>query len=152
MNTPYELLQDHPLYGLDRAIAGYLAPLLEQKLAEPFRRYRDREDAMTTAAVEATRQLGAGLAGRALTLQEELLARPDPGPALAQAWHELLDKAEGEWRDLCQLYGDVRAELRDLACMAAAQQTAIHSGDSAHAELVCRILGLDSALAPTWLP
>lgn len=152
MDKPCELLEDHTLYGLDRAIASYLEPRLEQRLGEPFRRCCDREDAMTAAAVEATGQLVAGLAGQDLALQEELLARGDPGPALGQAWRELLDGVEGEWRDLCQLYRDVRAELRDLTCMATAQQTAMHSGDSAHADLVRRILALDRAMGPVWLP
>lgn len=151
MKTTQELLKGHPLYGLDQTIADYLDPLLEQKFGELFRRCREQEDLQAVAAVEATAQLGAGLAGQALTLQEELLACPDAGPAFQQVWHALLDAAEGEWKELCRLYGDVRAELRDLACMAVAQQSARQSGDSAHLALVQDILSLDSALAPTWL-
>lgn len=152
METTHALLKDHPLYGLDRAIADYLAPLLEQRFAGLFCRCQEQEDLQTAAATEATAQLGAGLAGQALTLQEELLARPVVAPAFCQAWRELMDAAEGEWRELCQLYSHVRAELRDLESMATAQQTAQHSGDNAHAALVRDILKLDSALAPTWLP
>lgn len=152
MQTTHPLLKGHPLYGLDRAIEDYLAPRLEQRFADLFRRCREQEDLQTAAAVEATAQLGAGLVGRALALQEELLACPAADPAFYQAWRELMNAAEGEWAELCQLYSHVRAELRDLESMAAAQQAAQHSGDSAHAARVRDLLSLDSALAPTWLP
>lgn len=150
MTPTNELLKGHPLYGLDQAFADYLAPLLEQKFPELFRRYRDQEDALTAATVEATTQLGAKRVGQVLTLQEELLARP-AAPALTDAQRALLDAAEGEWRDLCQFYCIVRAELRDLASMAAAQQAAQQSGDTDHTMLVCQILNLDRALSPSWL-
>lgn len=150
MTAPNELLKDHPLYGLDRAIADYLAPVLEKEFGDLFLRYRQQEDIRTAAAVDATVQLGKGLVGQALTLQEELLAGPGSNAAFSRAWHALQNGAAGEWRELCQLYSNVRIELRDLACMAAALQTAQQSGDSAHAVLVRGILGLDRALAPAW--
>lgn len=151
MSPPNELLKDHPLYGLDWAIADYLAPVLEKKFEDLFLRYRRQEDAQTAAAVSATAQLGAGLVGQPLTLQEELLASPGSNSALSQAWNALLNGAAGEWRELCQLYSDIRTELRDLACMGAALEVALQSGDSAHAALVRDILSLDSALEPAWI-
>lgn len=152
MYTTDELLRDHPLYGLDLAIENYLAPLLERTFAERFRHYRDLEDARTAQAAEATACLGARLVGRELMLQEELVVQPEIDPALNQAWRGLLEEAKGEWSALCALYGDVRTELRDLTCMAAAQRTALQSGDSAHAARVGAILDLEGALAPAWLP
>lgn len=152
MSTPEELLRGHPLYGLDQAVAGCLAPCLEGQFGEPFRRYRLGEDALTQAAVEATVQLAPKLVGRTLRQQEDILPRPSHDPELADAWRALLALVHGEWRDLCQLYGEVRAELRDLACMAAAQCAAERSGGPAHAARVRRVLALDSTLAPAWLP
>lgn len=151
MTAPNELLKDHPLYGLDRAIADYLAPVLEKQFGDLFRRYRRQEDIQTVAVVDATVQLGAGLVGQPLVLQEELLANPCFNATLRRAWHALRNGATEEWRELCQLYSHVRTELRDLACMSAALQVAQRSGDSAHAALVGDILGLDGALAPAWL-
>lgn len=151
MTSPNELLKDHPLYGLDQAIADYLAPLLEQKFPVLFRLYRDQEDALTAAKVEATFRLGTAIVGKAITLQEELLACPAAAPAFAEAQRALLDAAEDEWRELCRFYSVVRAELRDLESMAAAQQAAQQSGNNDHAMLVCLILDLDRTLSPAWL-
>lgn len=153
MPAPDQLLRGHPLYGLDRAIADYLGPCLERQFGEPFRRWRAQEDARTLAAVDATLHLAPTLAGKPLELQEDIL--PGAAPAsrqLSEAWNRLLVLTQGEWRGLCLLYGQVLAELRDLSCMAAAQHAAEESGDPAHASQVRRVLALDAALAPSWLP
>lgn len=146
-----KLLKDHPLYGLNRAIADYLEPVLEKRFGGRFLDYRRQEEGRTAATVEETRALGATLTGQELFLQEELLAGPGPDDALRQAWQALLEVATGQWGELCQLYADVQAELRDLAAMAAAQEAAARQGDDAHAARVAGILALDGAVAPTWL-
>lgn len=146
-----KLLKDHPLYGLNRAIADYLEPVLEGRFGGRFQDYRRQEEGRTAAAVAQTRALGATLAGQELFLQEELLALPGPDDPFRQARQALLEVATGQWGELCQLYADVRAELRDLAAMAAAQEAAAETGDQAHAARVAGILALDEAVAPTWL-
>lgn len=152
MSTPEKLLRDHPLYGLDQAIVGHLAPCLERQFGEPFRRYHLEENALMAAAVETTVKLAPKLAGRTLRQQEDILPRPPHDPELADAWQALLALVHGEWRDLCLLYTEVRSELRDLSCMAAAQRAAEESGGPAHATRVRRLLALDTTLAPAWLP
>lgn len=146
-------LESHVVYGLDRAICDYLAPVLEQKLGEPFRVWRFLLQEQSIRDADATHALGKTLVGQSVELQEELLGYGDGSLQINRAWHKLMGTFAGAtWRELCMLYSCADAERRDLESMAAALQTAEDSGNAAHARRVREIMALEDILSPSWWP
>lgn len=151
METTQKPLEDHVIYGLDRAICEYLEPVLEKRLGEPFRVWRFLLQEQSSRNMDATRALGRTLVGQSVELQEELLGYGDGGLQINHAWHKLMSTYGGvKWRELCMLYSCVDAERRDLENMAAAQQSAEDSGDAAHTRRVREIMALEELLSPNW--
>lgn len=151
VETTHKTLENHVIYGLDRAICDYLTPILEQKLGEPFRVWRFLLQEQSTRSADATRTLGRTLVGQAVEFQEELLGYGGGEPQLNQAWHRLMGTYAGvKWRELCMLYSCADAERRDLENMAEAQQAAEDGGDAAHIRRVREIMALEDILSPSW--
>lgn len=150
MEMAQKPLENHVLYGLDRAICDYLEPILEREIGKPFRNYRLLTNKQAIECADATRTLVETMVGQPVELQEELLGQARGGTEVNLAWHDLWEAAGPEWKEFCLLYQFVAVERRDLEYMAVACQAAEDSGDPAYRERVREIMDLGIGQSPSW--